>query len=172
MELSIILAASLNGVIGKGNDLPWHIGADLRRFKQLTMGHLIVMGRRTFESIGCLLPGRTSVIVTSQIDWQPDVSLGCDVSECVVTHSWPKTLQYLEAAGDPSPFVIGGAQLFQSAINDVQRFYLTRVLAEVDGDVFLPSLDWKNWELIDRQEFLADQKNDHPYAFENYMRRR
>lgn len=172
MELSIILAASLNDVIGKGNDLPWHIGADLRRFKRLTMGHCIVMGRKTFQSIGRLLPGRTSVVVTSQSDWKPELPEGSDPTQLVVTYGWQQAMQYLETAGDESPFVIGGAQLFQAAINDVDRFYLTRVLAEVDGDVFLPPIDWANWQLTDRQPFPSDDKNDHPYAFEDYLRRK
>ncbi len=169
MELAVILAASTNDVIGKGNDLPWHIGADLRRFKKLTMGHPIVMGRKTFESIGRVLAGRPHVVVSRNLGWRPDESLD-GVDRVFRVDSWDAAKLLLEQWEVEKAFVIGGAQLFTGAIDDVSHFYLTRVLAEVQGDVYLPQVDWKQWRLVQREVHPADEKNDHDYAFEDYLK--
>jgi len=169
MNLSMIIAADLSGVIGKGNDLPWHLGADLRRFKSLTMGHHIVMGRKTFESIGVLLPGRTSVVLTTDSDWWPE-KIDRLSDRLKVFEDWKTAKEYLLGSGDLQPFVIGGASIFKQLLGQTNRFFLTRVLAEVPGDTFLPEIDWNQWRLENREEFPADQKNDYPFAFEDYAR--
>lgn len=170
MELAVIIAASLNDVIGRGNELPWHIGSDLRRFKSLTMGHPMVMGRRTFESLGRVLPGRRHVVITRNTQWQPAADLK-DIDQVSVVHSWPEAIALLQQWAVGKAFVIGGAELFRCTLPDVSFFYLTRVQAEVEGDVSLPEVDWSQWELLRREVYPADERNDHPYAFEDYRRR-
>jgi len=120
-----------NGVIGRGNAMPWHLPSELARFKRITMGHHIVMGRKTFESIGRLLPGRTSVIVTRN----PDLA----VPGAITANSLPSALT--ACGDDPEPFVIGGAQLFAEALPLARRIYLTTVDAVIHGDVQMPAFD-------------------------------
>lgn len=128
---SLIVAMARNGVIGRDNTMPWHLPSELARFKRITMGHHIVMGRKTFESIGRLLPGRTSVIVTR--------NPGYSVEGALIANSLPEALD--RCAGDSEPFVIGGAQLFAEALPGVRRIYLTTIDADIDGDVKMPNID-------------------------------
>ena len=127
MTVSIIVAMAENGVIGRDMDLPWHISADLKRFKALTMGHHIVMGRKTFESIGRLLPGRTTVIVTRQPDYQVDGA--------VIVNSLGAA--QAAATDDSELFIIGGGQIYEIALPLADRLHVTRVHTEVDGDTSL-----------------------------------
>ena len=160
MTVSIIVAMAENGVIGRDMDLPWHISADLKRFKALTMGHHIVMGRKTFESIGRLLPGRTTVIVTRQSDYQVDGA--------VIVNS----LEAAQAAAtdDSELFIIGGGQVYEIALPLADRLHVTRVHMEVDGDTSFPAVDWDQWELVSAERHGADEKNDHDFTFESYQR--
>lgn len=160
MTVSIIVAMAENGVIGRDMDLPWHISADLKRFKALTMGHHIVMGRKTFESIGRLLPGRTTVIVTRQSDYQVDGA--------VIVNS----LEAAQAAAtdDSELFIIGGGQVYEIALPLADRLHVTRVHTEVDGDTSFPAVDWDQWELVSAERHGADEKNDHDFTFESYQR--
>lgn len=160
MTVSIIVAMAENGVIGRDMDLPWHISADLKRFKALTMGHHIVMGRKTFESIGRLLPGRTTVIVTRQPDYQVDGA--------VIVNS----LEAAQAAAtdDSELFIIGGGQVYEIALPLADRLHVTRVHTEVDGDTSFPAIDWDQWELVSAERHGADEKNDYDFTFESYRR--
>ena len=160
MTVSIIVAMAENGVIGRDMDLPWHISADLKRFKALPMGHHIVMGRKTFESIGRLLPGRTTVIVTRQSDYQVDGA--------VIVNS----LEAAQAAAtdDSELFIIGGGQVYEIALPLADRLHVTRVHTEVDGDTSFPAVDWDQWELVSAERHGADEKNDHDFTFESYQR--
>ena len=160
MTVSIIVAMAENGVIGRDMDLPWHISADLKRFKALTMGHHIVMGRKTFESIGRLLPGRTTVIVTRQPDYQVDGA--------VIVNS----LEAAQAAAtdDSELFIIGGGQIYEIALPLADRLHVTRVHTEVDGDTSFPAVDWDQWELVSAERHGADEKNDYDFTFESYRR--
>jgi len=160
-ELSLIVAASENAAIGVAGDLPWHISADLKRFRKLTTGHGLIMGRKTFESIGRILPGRKMVVVTGNKDYQYDGA--------VIVHSMDEAIQ--ETADDDQPFVAGGAQLYSEALQYVETIFLTRVHATVEGDVFLPEINWQKWELVDSERFQADDKNDHDYSFQLYRRK-
>jgi dihydrofolate reductase len=155
MKLSLIVAMERNGVIGRDGDLPWHLSADLRRFKQLTMGHHIIMGRKTFESIGRLLPGRKSVVVTRQSDFA--------APGAVVTHSLPDAVA--AASNDDEAFIIGGAEIYQQALDVVDRIYLTEVDADVSGDARFPDFDRAEWTVAERTEHPADERNDHPHTF-------
>jgi dihydrofolate reductase len=142
-----------NRVIGRDNGIPWHLPNELQLFKRITMGHHIVMGRRTWESIGRLLPGRTTVIVTRQLDY---VAPGAVVV--------PSLEAAIAACGDdPDIFVIGGAQLYQSALPMTDRIYLTVVDAEIDGDTRMPELDISRWRETESQSFPADERHAHPY---------
>lgn len=161
MTISIIVAMSENGIIGRDDDLPWHLSADLQKFKQITMGHHIVMGRKTYESINRLLPGRTTVIITRQQDYEIDGAVILNDLESV--HGL--------ADADNELFIIGGGQIYQAALDLADKLYITRVHASVDGDTVFPELNWEHWELESRDDHEADDRNDHDYSFEVWRRR-
>lgn len=152
-RLSIIVAMAKNRVIGTNNAIPWHLPNELKLFKRVTMGHHIIMGRRTYESIGRLLPGRTTVIVTRQ--------LGYHVPGALIAHSLE---QAIAACGnDDEVFVIGGGELYSTALPIADRIYLTTVDAEPDGDTFIPEFDLKDWRETSSQSFPAGEQ--HRYAY-------
>lgn len=159
--LSLIAAVAENGVLGAAGRLPWHLRADLRRFKKLTMGHHLIMGRKTYESINRLLPGRTTIIVSRRLDYR--------VPGATVVASLPEARA--AAAGDNEVFVVGGGEIYQQALPLVDRLYLTVVHAAPPGDTFFPAVDWSRWELLSDQSFPADAWNDHPYSFRVFHRR-
>lgn len=144
--LSLIVAHADNRVIGHNNQLPWHLPEDLKRFKKLTMGHHIIMGRKTYESLGRLLPGRTTVIVTRDPAYK--------VEGAKVVHSIPEALA--ACAGDSEPFLIGGAELYLQGFAHVTRLYLTRVFVKVGGDAFFPELEMADWELISEEANVSE----------------
>lgn len=159
-RISLIVAMAKNRVIGTGNRIPWHLPNELKLFKSLTMGHHIVMGRRTYESINRLLPGRTTVIVTRQRDYK--------VPGAVVAHSVEKALAACK--GDDEIFVIGGADIFRETLPVADRIYLTTVDAEPEGDTFMPELDMSEWRETSAQSFVPDDKHAHAYRFAVYER--
>jgi dihydrofolate reductase len=150
-----------NRVIGADNRIPWHLPNELKLFKKLTMGHHIVMGRRTYESIGRLLPGRTTVIVTRQRDYT--------VPGAVVAHSVQEALE--ASRRDEEVFVIGGAELFRETLPIADRIYLTVVDAEPRGDTFMPEIDMGEWREISAESFPADEKHAQGYRFAILERR-
>jgi dihydrofolate reductase len=165
MRLSIIAAVAENGVIGRGGKLPWHLSDDLRRFKQLTMGHTIVMGRRTWESIGRPLPGRRTIVVSRQVDYRV-------VAENVVlAASLDDALQFAQGAGDADVFIVGGAELYRDALPRADRLCLTRVHADVPGDTYFPQFDLREWQLTASEHHEADANNDYAFRFEVYERK-
>ena len=148
--ISLIVAASTNNVIGAQGELPWHLSGDLKRFKAITMGKPIVMGRLTYESIGRSLPGRQNIVITRQVDYAAE---GCDVVQSVDAA--------IEAAGNAEEImIIGGNRIYQEFLPRADRIYLTRVQAEVEGDTFLPELPQDEWRETSRTEYLADELND------------
>lgn len=161
MQISIIAALANNRVIGYQNQLPWHLPADLRHFKELTLGKPIIMGRKTFESIGKPLPGRKNIVVTRDQGYQAD--------GCVVAHSLPEALAQAGAASEV--MIIGGTELFAQALPLAHCLYLTFIRADFTGDVFFPLWDAAEWEETERQDFGADEKNKYSYSFINYSRR-
>ncbi len=161
MTLSVIVAMSENRLIGRGGDLPWHLSADLKRFRRLTTGHAIIMGRKTYESIGRPLPERRSIVITRQTDYR---------AERVETAGSLDAALAL-AAGDSEAFVIGGAEVFREALPRASRLYLTLVHAEIEGDVYLPQFDQDAWTLASEQRHAADERNDFDYSFLVYERR-
>ena len=158
-RVSIIVAMAKNRVIGANNALPWHLSSDLKRFKALTMGHHIIMGRKTFESIGRILPGRTSVVVTRNPGFRAD--------EAVVVHDFCDAV--VKCAGDTEAFVIGGETIFQAALPLANRIYLTELDRYFDGDVYFPAIDMRDWRLVEREK-NHDPEQNLDYAFEVYER--
>lgn len=157
MTVSLIVAVSSNGVIGRDGGLPWYLPGDLRHFKRTTMGHHLIIGRRTWEEVGQPLPGRTMVVVTRSRRFAPS---GVQVA--------PSVEQALElAAGDDEPFIGGGAEIYRIALAHdlVDRIYLTQIHAEVAGDTFFPDIDFDAWELVSEEHHEADEKNEFPYSF-------
>ena len=144
-----------NGAIGVGNRLPWRLPADLKRFKALTMGKPILMGRRTHESIGRPLPGRTNIVLTRDPDYT--------APGCRVVHSLHQALEVV--GGAPELMVIGGARVYEQAMPLAERLYLTRVRAEVAGDTHFPEYQAADWVELEREEHMADDANPHAFEF-------
>lgn len=163
MLVSIIVAASENNVIGRDNQLPWHLPADLKYFKQTTMGKPVIMGRKTFESVGRPLPGRPNIVVTRQAGYSRE--------GIIVTDSVPAAMAAARTFETEEVFITGGSEIFAQALPLlVQRVYLTRVHAEVEGDAFFPAL-LGEWELVSSDPHPADEKHAYAYTFEVWERR-
>ncbi|MGI9517101.1 MAG: dihydrofolate reductase [Pirellulaceae bacterium] len=160
MIVSLIVAMSENGVIGRDGDMPWRLSDDLRRFKRITMGHHLIMGRKTFDSIGRLLPGRTTIIMTRNVDYQ--------VEGALIARDFASALAL--AAGDDEVFVVGGGEIYRTALPAVQRIYLTRVHTTLEGDTTFPEIDWDNWQRVSRESHSCDDRNNYDYTFEVYDR--
>jgi dihydrofolate reductase len=161
-RLSLIVAMARNRVIGANNRIPWRLPDEQQLFKRLTMGHHIVMGRKTYESIGRLLPGRKTVVVTRRPDYA--------ATGAVVAHSLQEALG--AAAGDDEVFVIGGAELFREALPLADRLHLTIVDAAPAGDTFMPEFDASGWREVENHVHERDERHQHGYAYHLYERRR
>ncbi len=163
MRLSIIAALSTNGAIGLANGIPWRMSTDLKRLKAMTMGHHMIMGRKTWDSLGKPLPGRVMVVITRREDFAPEGA--------IVVRSLEEAVRVVEESGDPEPFLAGGAEVYEQAMHRADRMYLTRVHAEIAGDTFFPDFDDVNeWHLVDAEHFEADDRNEYPYSFLTYDR--
>lgn len=164
MRVSLVVAVAENGVIGRGGDLPWRLPEDLRRFKRLTMGHHLVVGRKTWESIGRPLPGRKMIVVSRGAPELPDgVALAASVDEA---------LEAARAAGDDEVFVAGGGEIYRLALPLADRIYLTRVEGDVEGDVCFAPLKPAEWTLVSSETLPADERHAHAHRFEVLDRRR
>ena len=146
-NISIIVAVAKNGVIGQNNTLPWHLPEDLKRFRALTTGHHIIMGRKTYESLGRLLPGRTTVIVTRNQDYQ--------LEGAMVAHSLEAAITLCQ--NDNEAFLIGGAELYQAGIKLANKLYLTEIDLDIAGDAFFPEFDLSEWQEISREAHTSVQ---------------
>jgi dihydrofolate reductase len=160
MKLSIIVAASTNNVIGAGGQLPWRLSEDLRRFRQITMGKPMIMGRLTFESIGRALPGRRSIVVTGRSEY---VAEGCEV---VAT---PEGALELTAAAD-EVMIIGGGKIYAEMLPLTKRIYLTRVHAEFAGDAFFPAIDADDWRILSSEPLPANDERPFSISFQTLER--
>lgn len=156
--LSCIVAMSENRVIGTNNSLPWHLPEDLKYFKRITLGHPIIMGRKTYESIGRPLPGRANIVVTRQPGWSADGVLTVGGIDAAIHLAE-------QQEGGSEVFVIGGAELFRHTLGQVERLYLTQVHAKVAGDVYFPDFNQDEWREVDRIDHQADQRNPYSYSF-------
>ncbi|MFQ5618553.1 MAG: dihydrofolate reductase [Rhodospirillales bacterium] len=161
MRLALIVAIAENGIIGRGNGLPWHISGDLKHFKSVTMGKPVIMGRKTFDSIGKPLPGRANIVVTR------DPSLRAEGVRMV--HGFHEALTVAEgiarADGAEEMIVIGGAQIYDLALPKADRIYLTRIHQSVDGDVRFPEIDPAAWTERSRQHVAAGESSSPDYSF-------
>ncbi|MFN0084969.1 MAG: dihydrofolate reductase [Blastocatellia bacterium] len=157
MILSLIAAMDRNRGIGVENRLPWRLPADLRRFRELTMGHHIIVGRKTFESIGRPLPGRETIIVTRDPSYRHE--------GCLTAHSIPDALELARSRGEIEVFLCGGAEIYRQTLERADRLYLTLVDASIEADAFFPAFDEAQW--IERERILhpADEKNLFPFKF-------
>ena len=160
--ITIIAAIGLNNELGKDNDLIWHLPADLKRFKKVTSGHAIIMGRNTFESIGKPLPNRRSIIITRNTSYEKE---GCDV-----VHSLEEAINLIK--DQKNAFIIGGAQIYKEAIEKqlVDQLDITKVHQNFEADVFFPTIDQSVWEEISEETFLPDDKNQYTYSFISYKK--
>jgi len=160
--ISLIVAMDSNGVIGKNNQLPWHLPADLKYFKEVTTNHPIVMGRKTRDSIGRNLPNRENVIITRDRNYE------CD--GCTILHSIDELKVWSKSHNDKEIFIIGGAEIFKETMDIIDRLYITLIEEEFDGDTYFPTVDLEKWNLIKKQKGIQDSKNTYNYNFYIYDR--
>lgn len=163
MTISCIVAIAKNNVIGKDNDIPWYLPADLKYFKKTTLNHHIIMGRNCYESIGKPLPKRTNVILTRNPFFI--------VSNCYVTHSIDEALRIAKDNEETEAFIIGGAQIYEQSMQQWDKLYLTEVDLEVEGDIIFPKLNMDEWELLSEEAHEADEKNEHNYTFKIFQKK-
>jgi dihydrofolate reductase len=162
MIVSSIVAMTSNRVIGRDNEIPWYLPADLAYFKKITLGHAVIMGRNSFVSIGRPLPKRTNIIITRD----PYYVTSC----CPVAHSIAEALQIALDAGEEEAFIIGGGQIFNQSADIWDRLYLTEVHTEVDGDVYFPEINMNDWNLISETFRHKDEKNIYDCTFKVFER--
>ncbi len=160
MIVSLVAAASDNNVIGKNNALPWRMPADMKFFKNLTIGHTVIMGRKTFESMGKPLQGRINIVITRNKDFKAE--------GCIVTDSLSEAL--IKCREEDEVFVVGGAEIYKQAVKDADKIYLTRIHGEFEGDAYFIDIHENEWKESKRSEFPADEKNPYPYAFIELLR--
>ncbi|GHF30752.1 dihydrofolate reductase [Kordiimonas sediminis] len=158
MALSLIVAMDKNRVIGKENDLPWHLPEDLKYFKKVTMGAAIIMGRKTYDSIGRPLPGRENIVITRQANWKAD--------GVTVFHALSDARDHV---GQADAFIIGGAEIYNHALQYVDKMYITEVDIAVEGDAYFPIVDWPEWQEVSRDSHDAEDGRP-AYSFVVYKR--
>jgi dihydrofolate reductase len=160
--ITVIAAIASNNALGKDNDLIWHLPADLKRFKKVTTGHYILMGRNTFESIGRPLPNRTTIIITRNKNYFKE--------GCLVANSLEQAIEMAKPAAQI--FIIGGAQIYKETIaKDIAvQLDITLVHHRFEADVFFPEIDTKMWEEVAREDYKADEKNEYDYSFVSYQK--
>lgn len=159
-RLALIAAMTRNRVIGRHNSLPWRLPADMRRFRELTTGHPVLMGRKTFESLGRPLPNRTNIVMTSDSSYAPQ--------GCLIAHSLDQGLNMGNAhlsQDNPEIFIIGGENLYTQALAHADRLYLTQIETQIDGDAWFPKFEQEAWEVVARETRLADEKNLYDCVF-------
>ena len=161
MTVAFLLAMDRNRAIGLRNELPWRLPADLKYVKALTMGHTLLMGRKTYESIGRPLPGRRNVILTRRADYHP--------AGCEVVRSVEEALSRYGA--EDELFVFGGAEIFRLFLPNVERMYITLIDHEFEADTFFPEMDMGGWELVSNVQGVTDEKNPYTYYFRRYEKK-
>lgn len=164
MIISLIVAMDERRGIGKSGKLPWHLSSDMKRFRELTMGHHMIVGRKTFESIGRALPGRQTIIVTRNAGFKPE--------GCFVVGSVHDAIALARKRGETEVFVIGGSEIYSSALDAADRIYLTEVHAETDADTFFPEIDPEAWIEKEKSHQPADDRNQYAFTFRQLEKRR
>jgi len=160
--ISLIVAASTNNAIGKNNQLLWHLPNDLKFFKNTTWGGVVIMGRKTIESVNKPLPGRTNIVITTKENWQSE--------NVLVAHSLEDALKLATELSFKEIFIIGGGEIYKQSMAIAHRVYLTRVHTEIEGDTFFPEMG-NEWELISSNDFVSDEKNNFNHTFELWERK-
>lgn len=161
--ITLIAAASKNNALGKGNDLLWHLPDDFRRFKKLTIGHKIIMGRKTFESFPKPLPKRTHIIITRDKDYR------VDYENCIVVHTIEAALNLVK--NDETSYIIGGGEIYRQCEKYATRIELTRVHKAFEADTFFPEIDLNDWELIDEEYHPKDEKHKYDFTYLTYIKK-
>lgn len=164
MIISLIVAMDERRGIGKAGKLPWHLSSDLKRFRALTMGHHMITGRKTFESIGKPLPGRQTIVVTRNASYKPE--------GCLVAGAVGEAIDLARERGETEVFVSGGAEIYAAAVNAADRVYLTQVHADVDADTFFPEMDLEAWIERETSHQPADDRNQYAFTFRLLEKRR
>jgi dihydrofolate reductase len=163
MTISLIVAAAENNAIGKNNQLLWHLPNDLKFFKNTTWGMVVIMGRKTYESVNKPLPGRINIVITRQAIWKADgVTVATDLQNA------------LKKAADTNckeAFIIGGGEIYKWAFSIADKIYITRVHAALEGDTFFPEINNAEWVLVSKEDFDADEKHQYAYSFETWKRK-
>lgn len=159
--ITLIAAAAENNALGKDNDLLWHLPNDFKRFKEITSGHHIIMGRKTFESFPKPLPNRTHIIITRQKEYL--------VENCIVVHSLEEAIAI--APKNEEVFIIGGAQIYEQSIPLADKIDLTRVHTSLDADAFFPEFDTSEWNLVFSEKHFKDEKHQYDFTFETYLKK-
>ncbi|MEO7266220.1 MAG: dihydrofolate reductase [Ferruginibacter sp.] len=163
MSISLLVAASTNNAIGKNGLLLWHLPNDLKYFKNMTWGMVVVMGRKTFEAVNKPLPGRVNIVITTQEGWNADqVWVAKDIDDA---------LRQAASTNCKEIFVIGGGEIYKQTLVIADRIYMTRVHAELEGDTFFPLIEDDKWELSRKDDFNADEKHVYSYSFETWNRK-
>ena len=157
MTISHIVAVSENNVIGKNNQLPWYMPADMEYFKNTTWGHYVIMGRKSYEAEGKALAGRTNIVITRNNHYY--------IPDGIVVQSIEEAFRIPEQKGENEIFIIGGGELYKQSLEITNKVYLTRIHTICEGDVFYPELDRKNWKIVKKEFHLNDQKNPFSYTY-------
>lgn len=157
MIVSAIVATANNNVIGKNNDIPWYLPADLKYFKKTTLNHHIIMGRKSFESIGRPLPKRTNIVISRNPFFV--------ATNCIKASSVEEALTVAHDNGEEEAFIIGGGQIYELSQSYWDRLYLTTVHADIEGDIFFPKIDEEKWKLVSQEAHKADDKNEYDFTF-------
>ena len=160
MKISVIAAMSQNRVIGRDGSLPWHLPTDLARFKSITTGHTVIMGRKTFESVGKPLPNRRTIIITRNNDYQ--------CADVFIAHSLDEALDH--AAHEDEVFILGGETVYRIALPRADRLYLTIIHATIEGDTYFPNLDFDDWKLVEDERHESDERHAYAFSFRRYER--
>lgn len=163
IRLSLVVAASENNVIGKDNQLLWHLPNDLKFFKNTTWGMPVIMGRKTYESVGKPLPGRTNIVITRQEDWSAE--------KVIAVKSMDEAIQQSSSMDAREAYIIGGGEIYKQSMDIADRIYITRVHAVLEGDTFFPEIDTNKFELISSLPFQADEAHEYAYTFEVWQRK-
>ena len=161
--ISLIVAASTNNAIGKTNQMLWHLPEDFKFFKNTTWGMPIIMGRKTFESIGKALPGRTNIVLTSNKNWKKE--------NVHTTTSIEAAIDFAKTTNAKEIFITGGAEIYKQTVSIADKIYITRVNTIIEGDAFFPDINEKVWQLIYEKNIKADDKNEFDMSFQTWIRK-
>ncbi|HTD94231.1 MAG TPA: dihydrofolate reductase [Chitinophagaceae bacterium] len=163
MIISFVVAAANNNVIGRNGQLPWQLATDMKHFKNVTWGFPVIMGRKSFDSLGKALSGRKNIVITRQPDWSAEGT--------TVVRTLDEALAAVKAMDVKEAMIIGGGEIFKLASDRVSRIYLTRVDADPDGDAYLSSIDPGEWKMISRQDYKADARNNYAFSFQTWEKK-